>query len=263
MPSSCACPIWYHDSAATKAKDGIVRDIFRVCLYTSKHFIGFLLGVFALFLFIFPLFPQYVLNFRSKSAAGLSVWFVFLWLVGDTMNMTSCVLTRQTPLQLYTAIYFAVSDIFLVAQVCWRKLISSTGCIVRILNISRTEQRFGRACGYISASCYIFGRFFQISKNFVRKSTKGISLYMFCNVALANMLYAAAILLQKESKEERMNSFTFLLGSLGTIACDLVIFIQSRVYRRSDDDGGGKQQQREEEEEEGEEEEEQEEEDAL
>jgi heat shock protein HspQ len=35
------------------------------------------------------------------------------------MNMTSCVLTRQTPLQLYTAIYFAVSDIFLVAQVCW------------------------------------------------------------------------------------------------------------------------------------------------
>ena len=119
MPSSCACPIWYHGSAATKAKDGIVRDIFRVCLYTSKHFIGFLLGVFALFLFIFPLFPQYVLNFRSKSAAGLSVWFVFLWLVGDTMNMTSCVLTRQTPLQLYTAIYFAVSDIFLVAQVCW------------------------------------------------------------------------------------------------------------------------------------------------
>ena len=113
------------------------------------------------------------------------------------------------------------------------KLISSTGCIVRTLNISRTEQRFGRACGYISASCYIFGRFFQISKNFVRKSTKGISLFMFCNVALANMLYAAAILLQKESKEERMNSFTFLLGSLGTIACDLVIFIQSRVYRRS------------------------------
>ncbi|CAL6350302.1 unnamed protein product [Bathycoccus prasinos] len=224
MPSSCACPIWYHDSAATKAKDGIVRDIFRVCLYTSKHFIGFLLGVFALFLFIFPLFPQYVLNFRSKSAAGLSVWFVFLWLVGDTMNMTSCVLTRQTPLQLYTAIYFAVSDIFLVAQVCWYE---------HLLYSCRPRQRFGRACGYISASCYIFGRFFQISKNFVRKSTKGISLYMFCNVALANMLYAAAILLQKESKEERMNSFTFLLGSLGTIACDLVIFIQSRVYRRS------------------------------
>jgi len=256
--------------------------------------------------------------------------------------MTSCVLTRQTPLQLYTAIYFAVSDIFLVAQVCWyehlyscrprvsrvyyhvleesereegevengediemtnsesrlqtttlspsetlpetttpslatpsatalflfffsissfalfahggyynstfsilaaqkksserRKLISSTGCVVQTLNISRKEQQFGRACGYLSASCYIFGRFFQISKNFVRKSTKGISLYMFCNVALANTLYSTAILLQKESKEERMNSFTFLLGSMGTISCDMVIFIQSRVYRRSNRD---------------------------
>lgn len=342
MPSSCDCPIWYHESNATKAKDGIVRDIFRVCLYTSKHYIGFLLGVTALFLFIFPLFPQYVLNFRTKSAAGLSVWFVLLWLIGDTANMTSCVLTRQTPLQLYTAIYFAVSDIFLVAQVCWyehlyscrprvsrvyyhvleesereegevengediemtnsesrlqtttlspsetlpetttpslatpsatalflfffsissfalfahggyynstfsilaaqkksserRKLISSTGCVVQTLNISRKEQQFGRACGYLSASCYIFGRFFQISKNFVRKSTKGISLYMFCNVALANTLYSTAILLQKESKEERMNSFTFLLGSMGTISCDMVIFIQSRVYRRSNRD---------------------------
>ena len=341
MPSSCDCPIWYHESNATKAKDGIVRDFFRVCLYTSKHYIGFLLGVTALFLFIFPLFPQYVLNFRTKSAAGLSIWFVFLWLIGDTANVTSCVLTRQTPLQLYTAIYFAVSDIFLVAQVCWyehvyscqprvsrvyyhvleesergegevengedieminsesglqtttlspsetlpettpssatpsatalflfffsissfalsahggyysgtfpilaaqkksserRKLISSAGCVVRTLNISRTEQRFGRACGYLSASCYIFGRFFQISKNFVRKSTKGISLYMFCNVALANTLYFTAILLQKESKEERMNSFTFLLGSMGTISCDMVIFIQSRVYRRSNRD---------------------------
>jgi uncharacterized protein with PQ loop repeat len=117
-----------------------------------------------------------------------------------------------------------------------RKLISSTGCVVRTLNISRTGKRFGRACGYLSASCYIFGRFFQISKNFVRKSTKGISLYMFCNIALANTLYFTAILLQKESKEERMNSFTFLLGSMGTISCDLVIFIQSRVYRRSNRD---------------------------
>ena len=132
MPSSCDCPIWYHDSTATKAKDGIVRDIFRVCLYTSKHFIGFLLGVLALFLFIFPLFPQYVLNFRSKSAAGLSAWFVFLWLIGDTANITSCVLTRQTPLQLYTAIYFAVSDIFLVAQVC---------CLSRILPLLEESER--------------------------------------------------------------------------------------------------------------------------
>ena len=62
--------------------------------------------------------PQLVLNYRAKSARGLSPYFLLQWLAGDSFNLIGCVLTGdQAPTQTYTAVYFVLSDLALLCPV--------------------------------------------------------------------------------------------------------------------------------------------------
>eukprot|EP00740_Mantoniella_antarctica_P019143 CAMPEP_0198697646 /NCGR_PEP_ID=MMETSP1468-20131203/325597_1 /TAXON_ID=1461545 /ORGANISM="Mantoniella sp, Strain CCMP1436" /LENGTH=111 /DNA_ID=CAMNT_0044454381 /DNA_START=62 /DNA_END=393 /DNA_ORIENTATION=+ len=61
--------------------------------------------------------PQFVQNFRLKSAEGLSPWFLAEWLMGDTLNLLGCLMTGdQLPSQSYTATYFMVVDMAMIFQ---------------------------------------------------------------------------------------------------------------------------------------------------
>ena len=62
-------------------------------------------------------------NYQLKTSEGLSGYFLLLWAFGDSCNLVACVLTGdQTPVQMYTAVYFLMSDSVLISQfVLYRK----------------------------------------------------------------------------------------------------------------------------------------------
>ncbi|KAK3901670.1 PQ loop repeat-domain-containing protein [Staphylotrichum tortipilum] len=60
--------------------------------------------------------PQIVENFRRRSAEGLSIQFVVIWLLGDVFNILGAVLQRVLPTMLILAIYYTIADIVLLAQ---------------------------------------------------------------------------------------------------------------------------------------------------
>jgi hypothetical protein len=48
--------------------------------------------------------PQFISNFRNKSAEALSPWFLAQWLLGDTFNLTGALMQgQQLPTTTYTA----------------------------------------------------------------------------------------------------------------------------------------------------------------
>lgn len=48
--------------------------------------------------------PQFISNWRNKSAEALSPWFLAQWLLGDTFNLTGALLQgQQLPTTTYTA----------------------------------------------------------------------------------------------------------------------------------------------------------------
>jgi uncharacterized protein with PQ loop repeat len=61
-------------------------------------------------------FPQIVANYNNKSADGLSLPFLFNWLLGDLTNFIGCILTDQQPFQIYLSLYFCSVDLCLFFQ---------------------------------------------------------------------------------------------------------------------------------------------------
>jgi uncharacterized protein with PQ loop repeat len=60
--------------------------------------------------------PQIVDNFRRSSAEGLSIQFVFIWLLGDVFNILGAVLQGVLPTMIILAIYYTIADVVLLAQ---------------------------------------------------------------------------------------------------------------------------------------------------
>jgi hypothetical protein len=61
--------------------------------------------------------PQIVENFRRGSAEGLSVIFIFSWLVGDVFNILGAVLQGVLPTMIILALYYTFADALLLGQV--------------------------------------------------------------------------------------------------------------------------------------------------
>lgn len=88
----------------------------------------------------------------------------------------------------------------------------------------------GQTFGYISVLFYIGSRFAQIHRNYKRKSVEGLSTTMFVFAVMANLTYAAAIILAGRAQATLFSRLPWLLGSLGTVALDFIIFTQSCLY---------------------------------
>lgn len=88
--------------------------------------------------------------------------------------------------------------------------------------------------GYISAVSYLGARIPQIIKNYRERSCEGLSLLFFILSLFGNITYGASILLHSLDKDYLIVSLPWLLGSFGTMAEDIVIFMQFHIYSRTD-----------------------------
>ncbi|RSL51364.1 hypothetical protein CEP54_011461 [Fusarium duplospermum] len=59
-----------------------------------KEIISAIFGSISLTAWITVLVPQLHANYKSGSAEGLSMAFLFIWLLGDTANFVGALLTR-------------------------------------------------------------------------------------------------------------------------------------------------------------------------
>ncbi|KAL4781894.1 PQ loop repeat-domain-containing protein [Aspergillus varians] len=88
--------------------------------------------------------------------------------------------------------------------------------------------------GYISAICYLGARLPQIYKNYCDKSCEGLSLLFFILSLVGNLSYGAGILCHSTDKNYFITNLPWLIGSLGTMVEDVMIFAQFRLYAVAD-----------------------------
>jgi hypothetical protein len=67
-------------------------------------------------------------------------------------------------------------------------------------------------------------------KNYRDKSCEGLALLFFILSLMGNATYGASILCHSVEKDYVNTNLPWLIGSLGTMAEDAIIFIQFRVY---------------------------------
>lgn len=103
-----------------------------------------------------------------------------------------------------------------------------------------TAMTVGGALSWAGAAFYISARIPQLWKNYQRRSTDGISPFLFLTTLLCNVTYNLNVLTSCEfidSPDRRaflLNAMPFLLGAILTIFLDMIYFYQHYVLYASD-----------------------------
>lgn len=71
----------------------------------------------------------------------------------------------------------------------------------------------------------------QIIKNYRQKSCEGLALLFFLLSLSGNSAYGASLVAYSQDKAYLIRALPWLLGSLGTVIEDSIIFVQFRLYR--------------------------------
>ncbi|KAL3235096.1 hypothetical protein RNJ44_02884 [Nakaseomyces bracarensis] len=101
-------------------------------------------------------------------------------------------------------------------------------------------SQMGITLSWLGASFYVGARIPQLIKNYQRKSTDGLSPFLFATTLLGNITYNFSIFTSCnfiESDDKLgfiMNEMPFIFGSAGTVVFDLIYFYQYYVLYSKD-----------------------------
>ena len=122
-----------------------IRVGFGDCVYDRADAVGFAFGMLSIACWLVAQLPQFVQNFRSGSAEGLSPWFLAEWLLGDTFNLLGCVMTGdQLPSETYTAAYFMGVDVLMIFQFVYYSLRSREALAIITVDLRDPGDDRGR-----------------------------------------------------------------------------------------------------------------------
>ncbi len=91
----------------------------HICIPTPQAFLSTLLGTLSIVSWLFAQLPQIYKNYQIKSTAGLSIFFLAEWLLGDATNLLGALFTKQATWQVIIASYYVFVDLCLVFQYFW------------------------------------------------------------------------------------------------------------------------------------------------
>ncbi|KAI9678713.1 MAG: hypothetical protein M1817_005770 [Caeruleum heppii] len=96
-----------------------ISTAFSTCIPTPFAFLSSLLGCLSILSWLFAQLPQIYKNHALQSTAGLSIWFLVEWCLGDLCNLLGALFTDQATWQVIVAGYYVCVDVVLVGQYYW------------------------------------------------------------------------------------------------------------------------------------------------
>ncbi len=92
---------------------------FNTCIPTPLAAVSTALGTLSIVSWLFAQLPQIYKNYQLQSTAGLSIYFLIEWCLGDATNLLGAIFTRQAAWQIIVAGYYVFVDVCLVSQFFW------------------------------------------------------------------------------------------------------------------------------------------------
>lgn len=127
-----------------------------------------------------------------------------------------------------------LSAIFMLSLKQQGSTLVTTSSSIASATVMIDKLLIGRFFAWLCAILYLASRVPQIFKNLQRKSVDGLSSALFIFAAFGNLTYTSSILLSSamQNRAKALEAVPYLLGSIGTLLFDVIIFSQFIWYRR-------------------------------
>jgi uncharacterized protein with PQ loop repeat len=100
-------------------------------------------------------------------------------------------------------------------------------CLLQKRNIVKVVREISVSCTNTFPRS---ARLPQIWKNYKEKSCEGLALLFFLLSLTGNFTYGASLFAYSQDGKYLLKALPWLLGSLGTMVEDCIIFVQFRIY---------------------------------
>ncbi|KAK9359130.1 PQ loop repeat-domain-containing protein [Lipomyces starkeyi] len=225
-----------------------------------------ILGSISIACWVVLLVPQLVDQWKLKSSEGVSLLFLTAWLLGDVANLLGALWAHLLRNVVLLAVWFVFADALELSSAFYYRFFHQNSIKDRshpnseetpVIPLDEDEKgpnpwlHYGvpilavclagfigyqfssdtNILGYISALLYLSARIPQIIKNHKKRSVHGLSLLFFIYSTMGNVTYAFQIILYSSDRRYILLNFPWLLGSLGTVLQDAIIFAQFYMYR--------------------------------
>lgn len=154
--------------------------------------------------------PQFFLIWHKKSSDGISLPTIILWTQADFLSLIGSIFLQLNKSIIIIEWYHSLTSSFMIVfsfcflqYTLYTKLkltpfivifIIANVCICCLIQQTNQENKLiGEICGWLTSFIYIFGRFPQLYKNWIRKSTEGLSITMYVLTMIANVFYLISI----------------------------------------------------------------------
>lgn len=117
-----------------------LSSLLHTCIPTPLAFVSTLLGTLSILSWLFAQLPQIIRNYKNQSTAGLSLFFLIEWNLGDITNLCGAVLTNQATWQVIVGAYYCFVDISLVLQWIWYERLKH-GKPLKWIRFAKTRSR--------------------------------------------------------------------------------------------------------------------------
>jgi solute carrier family 66 (lysosomal lysine-arginine transporter), member 1 len=133
---------------------------FHTCIPTPLALLSTSLGTLSIVSWLFAQLPQIYKNYQIQSTAGLSIFFLVEWCLGDATNLLGALFTNQAGWQVVVAGYYVFVDVCLVWQYFWYTYIKPS-IDGRSLHSSNSSDRDDADCDSINGLSPINSHFSQ------------------------------------------------------------------------------------------------------
>lgn len=214
-----------------------------------SEILSYVLSILSMIVYGIVYLPQIILIYKTKSSDGLSPLTILSWTQADFFSLLGVILLNLELNLVIVGWYHFCVGIFMIAYVFryqHKILKRDVGISFSVIAIDivagilcttlLSEEQYipGTVFGWISSSIYIIGRFPQIVLNYQRKSTEGLSIYMYIFTILGNTLYTASILTYSTESDYIITNLPWIVLTIVTVSCDFFVIFQSQLYKKKD-----------------------------
>ena len=212
-------------------------------LMLTVEYLSYVFGIISTLFYSVVYLPQFYVIYKTKSIDGISVWMLLMWGQADFLSLVGTILLSLEISLIAIGWYHACVGFLMTMYVLYHDKQSKDKILYVVtyyvanisvclyLNIYFIQNvDIGLVIGWITSVLYIIGRFPQFMLNIKRRSTEGLSIYMYVFTILGNIFYLLAVLSFSVEREYILLNLPWIIMIIITVTLDFIVIGQMIYY---------------------------------